>query len=117
MSTREALDKEIKQMFADARPLSKDELKAFGEKNREIMSSSSFKGAVLKDQMKHAVKTQTVPFDIYVPAMKVSTINVEVITDENGDALITPESSLLIDETQARYIKQAQDAIKQTATQ
>lgn len=59
------------------------------------------------------MKTKTMPFDIYVPAMKVSTINVEVTTDENGAALITPESSLLIDETQARYIKQAQDAMKQ----
>jgi len=53
MKTREELDKEIKQMFEDARPLSKDELKVFGEKNREIMTSPSFKDAVLKDQIKH----------------------------------------------------------------
>jgi len=53
MKTREELDKEIEKMFEDARPLSKDELKAFGEKNREIMASESFRAAVLKDQIKH----------------------------------------------------------------
>ena len=52
-SKREALDKEIKQLFEDARPLSKEELKAFGEKNRELMSSPSFQVSVLKDQRKH----------------------------------------------------------------
>ena len=52
MKTREELDKEIKQMFKNARWLSKDELRAFGEKNREILSSPSFKAAALKDQMK-----------------------------------------------------------------
>jgi hypothetical protein len=53
MKTCEELDVEIKQMFEDATPLSKDELQAFGEKNREIMEHPSFKAAVLRDHIKH----------------------------------------------------------------
>lgn len=53
MKTCEELDKEIEQMFKDATPLSKDELQAFGEKNRTIMSRPSFRAAVLRDQIKH----------------------------------------------------------------
>lgn len=49
------IDKEIDKMFKDARPLTQDELKAFGEKNREILSSPSFKDAALKDQMEHTM--------------------------------------------------------------
>jgi len=52
------------------------------------------------------MKTATVPFDVYIPAMKVATINIEVAIDEHGQEMITPESSLHIDEIQARYIEQ-----------
>lgn len=51
-----------------------------------------------------------VPFDIYLPAtetraaIKVTTIEIEVITDTFGQELVTPESEALIDETQARYM-------------
>ena len=54
--------------------------------------------------------TKTVPFDIYIrasehrAAIKVATIDIEVATDEYGQEMITPESSLLIDKTQARYM-------------
>jgi len=56
------------------------------------------------------MKTKKVPFDIYIPAtehraaVKVDTIEIEVITDSSGNEMVTPESSLLIDKTQARYI-------------
>ena len=33
------IDAEIEKMFADAKPLTEADLKAFGEKNREIMES------------------------------------------------------------------------------
>jgi len=51
-----------------------------------------------------------VPFDIYLPAtetraaMKVTTLEIEVITDASGQELVTPESEALIDKTQARYM-------------
>jgi DNA-binding transcriptional regulator YiaG len=56
------------------------------------------------------MKTTTVPFDIYIPAtesraaIKVETIHIEVLTDPHGNELVTPESSALIDKTQARYM-------------
>jgi putative zinc finger/helix-turn-helix YgiT family protein len=56
------------------------------------------------------MKTKKVPFDIYIPAtehraaVKVDTIQIEVITDSSGNEMVTPESSLLIDKTQARYM-------------
>ena len=46
----EELDFEIKKMFADAKPLTQAELKSFGEKNREIMESPSFKAGVIEDR-------------------------------------------------------------------
>ena len=58
----------------------------------------------------HAMKTNQVPFDIYIPAtehraaVKVNTIQIDVYTDEFGNEMVTPESSILIDKTQARYI-------------
>ena len=52
------------------------------------------------------IKTKTVPFDIYVPALKVDTINVEVI-NENGNEIITTSSQDRIDELQRRYIREA----------
>lgn len=56
------------------------------------------------------METKTVPFDIYIPAsenreaIKVTTIDIEVVTDEHGQEMITPESSERIDKTQARYM-------------
>jgi putative zinc finger/helix-turn-helix YgiT family protein len=56
------------------------------------------------------METKTVPFDIYIPAsehreaIKVTTIDIEVLTDEHGQEMITPESSERIDKTQARYM-------------
>lgn len=56
------------------------------------------------------MKTKQVPFDIYIPAtehraaVKVNTIQIDVYTDEFGSEMITPESSVLIDKTQARYM-------------
>ncbi|MCX6864772.1 MAG: helix-turn-helix domain-containing protein [Verrucomicrobia bacterium] len=56
------------------------------------------------------MKTKKVPFDIYIPAteiraaVKVETIEIEVYTDDFGSEMVTPESSILIDKTQARYM-------------
>jgi putative zinc finger/helix-turn-helix YgiT family protein len=56
------------------------------------------------------MKTTTVPFDIYIPAsenrpaIKVETIHIEVITDAYGNEMVTPESTVLIEKTQARYM-------------
>ena len=53
---------------------------------------------------------QTRPFDIFVPATenrparKVATIQVKVRVDEDGDEVLMPESSALVDRTQARYM-------------
>lgn len=50
------------------------------------------------------------PFDIYIPAtenrpaQKATTIEVQVWKDADGDEILTPESSELIDRTQARYM-------------
>ena len=54
--------------------------------------------------------TKHVPFDIYIPAtehraaVKVNTIQIDVYTDDFGNEMVTPESSILIDKTQARYM-------------
>lgn len=56
------------------------------------------------------MKTNQVPFDIYLPAtasrkaVKVATIPIEVWTDESGNETVTPASTALIDKTQARYM-------------
>lgn len=56
------------------------------------------------------MNTRKVPFDIYLPAtghrpaVKVTTIEIDVVTDASGNERITPESSALIDKTQARYM-------------
>lgn len=56
------------------------------------------------------MKTKQVLFDIYIPAtenraaVKVDTIQIEVITDAHGNEMVTPASSILIDKTQARYM-------------
>jgi DNA-binding transcriptional regulator YiaG len=56
------------------------------------------------------MKTKKVPFDIYIPAteyraaVKVETIEIEVYTDDFGNEMVTSESSILIDKTQARYM-------------
>lgn len=56
------------------------------------------------------MKTRKVPFDIYLPAtqhraaVKVDTIRIEVYTDEFGSEMVTPESTQLIEKTQARYM-------------
>jgi putative zinc finger/helix-turn-helix YgiT family protein len=56
------------------------------------------------------MKTKKAPFDIYIPAtehreaVKVETIEIEVYTDGSGNETVTPESSILIDKTQARYM-------------
>jgi DNA-binding transcriptional regulator YiaG len=56
------------------------------------------------------MKTKKVPFDIYIPAtehraaVKVDTIQIDVITDDSGNERVTPESTALIDKTQARYM-------------
>lgn len=49
------LNVQIKKMFTDATPLTEDDLKSFGKKNREIMKRPSFKAGVLKDQIKHTI--------------------------------------------------------------
>lgn len=56
------------------------------------------------------MKIKKVPFDIYIPAtehraaVKVETIQIDVYTDGFGNETVTPESSALIDKTQARYM-------------
>lgn len=56
------------------------------------------------------MKTKEVPFEIYIPAnenrdaIKVATIQIEVVTDASGQEMVTPESAELIDKTQARYM-------------
>jgi DNA-binding transcriptional regulator YiaG len=56
------------------------------------------------------MKTRKVPFDIYIPAtehraaVKVETIEIEVHTGGSGNETVTPESTVLIDKTQARYM-------------
>jgi len=56
------------------------------------------------------MKTKKIPFDIYIPAtehraaVKVDTIQIDVYTDGFGNEMVTPESSALIDKTQARYM-------------
>ena len=56
------------------------------------------------------MKTKRVPFDIYIPAtehrpaVKVDTIQIEVYADAFGNEMVTPESTILIDKTQARYM-------------
>jgi DNA-binding transcriptional regulator YiaG len=56
------------------------------------------------------MKTRKVPFDIYIPAtehraaVKVDTIRIEVYTDGFGSEMVTPESTQLIEKTQARYM-------------
>jgi putative zinc finger/helix-turn-helix YgiT family protein len=56
------------------------------------------------------MKTKKVPFDIYIPAtesraaVKVDTLQIEVYADDFGNEMVTPESSILIDKTQARYM-------------
>ena len=51
-----------------------------------------------------------VPFDIFIPAtisseaIKVETIQVDVIIDKHGNELLTPDSEALIDKTQAQYL-------------
>ena len=56
------------------------------------------------------MKTKQGPFDIYIPATgqrkaaKVNTIQMDVYTDDFGHETVTPESSILIDKTQARYM-------------
>jgi DNA-binding transcriptional regulator YiaG len=56
------------------------------------------------------MKTRKVPFDIYIPAtehrtaIKVDTIQIDVYTDDFGNEMVTTESSVLIDRTQARYM-------------
>ncbi len=45
------------------------------------------------------MKTKKAPFDIYIPA-----IEIEVYTDGSSNETVTPESSILIDKTQARYM-------------
>jgi hypothetical protein len=56
------------------------------------------------------METKQVPFDIYLPAtaqreaVKVETIQIEVVTDGSGQEVITPESSALIDKKQSEAI-------------
>jgi len=56
------------------------------------------------------MNTKKVPFDIYIPAsehreaIKVAEIEIEVLVDASGQEMVTPESSELIDKTQARYM-------------
>lgn len=56
------------------------------------------------------MKTQKTYFDIYIPAtedreaIKVKTIEIEVIVDDSGAELITPESREIIQKQQARYM-------------
>jgi len=48
MKTIKKLNQEIDELFAKSRPLSQEELKSFGEKNREIIDSPSFRANVPK---------------------------------------------------------------------
>ena len=56
------------------------------------------------------MKTIQVPFDIYIPAtesraaVKVDTIQITVHVDAAGNEAVTPESTVLIEKTQARYM-------------
>ena len=56
------------------------------------------------------METKQVPFDIYLPAtdqrdaVKVETIQIEVVTDGSGQEVITPESSALNDKKQSEAI-------------
>ena len=56
------------------------------------------------------MKIKQVPFDIYIPAtehravVKVNTLQIDVYTDDFGNEMVTPASSILIDKTQARYM-------------
>lgn len=56
------------------------------------------------------MKTIHVPFDIYIPAtesraaVKVDTIQIAVLVDAAGNEAVTPESTVLIEKTQARYM-------------
>lgn len=56
------------------------------------------------------MKTQKTNFDIYIPAtenrdpIKVKTIEIEVLVDEQGNELITPESREQIQKQQARFM-------------
>lgn len=56
------------------------------------------------------MNTKKIPFDIYIPAsehrdaIKATTLQIDVLVDASGQEMITPESSELIDKTQARYM-------------
>lgn len=56
------------------------------------------------------MKTQQIPFDIYIPAtahreaVKVDTITIDIIADEFGNEMVTPASTELIEKSQARYM-------------
>ena len=56
------------------------------------------------------MKTLKKPFGIYLPAtaqrdaVKVETIQIEVVTDDSGQEVITPESSALIDKRQSEAL-------------
>ncbi len=56
------------------------------------------------------MKTKQVPLDIYIPAtehraaVKVNTLQIDVHSDDFGNEMVIPESSILIDKTQARYM-------------
>ena len=64
------------------------------------------------------METKQVPFDIYIPAtkekgaVKVETIQVEVVTDGSGQEVITPESSALIDKKQSEAINRRATALQ-----
>ncbi len=55
-------------------------------------------------------KSKKVPFDIYIPAtehrpaIKVETIEIDVVADATGEERVTAESTALIDKIQARYM-------------
>lgn len=54
---------------------------------------------------------KTVPFDIYLPATparaarKMTTIQIEVETDDSGNEWVTPESTVRIDAVQSRFVR------------
>jgi DNA-binding transcriptional regulator YiaG len=60
--------------------------------------------------MKPTAKLQNRSFDIFIPAtenrpaIKATTITVQVRLDEDGDEILTPESLELVEKTQARYM-------------
>jgi hypothetical protein len=64
------------------------------------------------------METKQVPFDIYLPAtaqrdaVKVETIQIEVVTDGSGQEVITPESSALIDKKQSETINRRATALQ-----